>query len=397
MFRFSPAHSRRHQPPFWFIYILSITFAFHALLVAFSNSTYMEQFTSATKVGVLYTISSAISVVLFLHLTHILKRLGNLTLTLTLSAIQIIALFTLAFSHIPWLSIAAFMAFLITNPLLFLCIDLFSESLIGTDEGATGSKKGLTLALMSIAAVSAPLALGIIVGGDNGRLWLTYVYSGAIFSIFTFCVFIFFKHFKDPKYREHRLRHVAQDFWKNSNIRNVIFCHFFLQVFFSWAVIYIPLYLATELNFGWDIIGSIIAAGMFAYVVFEYPIGYIADKWLGEKEMMAVGFTILIISIAAISAMGAASVFAWMLLMFFNRTGVSFVEVTTESYFFKQIDGSNPQILSLFRLTRPLAVLVGAALGTVTLFFLPYSLAFIVLAIFMLPAFYTTSRLEDTK
>ena len=35
-----------------------------------------------------------------------------------------------------------------------------------------------------------------------------------------------------------------------------------------------------------------------AYVIFEYPIGILADKYIGEKEMMGVGFFVLTISTA---------------------------------------------------------------------------------------------------
>jgi len=48
--------------------------------------------------------------------------------------------------------------------------------------------------------------------------------------------------------------------------------------------LFTPLYLATEIGLPWTDIGVIIAVGLFAYVLFEYPIGFIADKWIGEKK-----------------------------------------------------------------------------------------------------------------
>ena len=62
------AHHRRHhlhqahpgKIGFWLIYVLSVLFNFHGLLVAYSNSTYMEQFVSPETIGGLYTIGSAV-------------------------------------------------------------------------------------------------------------------------------------------------------------------------------------------------------------------------------------------------------------------------------------------------------------------------------------------------
>jgi len=47
-------------------------------------------------------------------------------------------------------------------------------------EKSTGSKRGLTLTLMSIAAMGGPLALGLIVGDDNSNLYKTYLVSAGI-------------------------------------------------------------------------------------------------------------------------------------------------------------------------------------------------------------------------
>ncbi|PIW96821.1 hypothetical protein COZ82_02880, partial [Candidatus Kaiserbacteria bacterium CG_4_8_14_3_um_filter_38_9] len=177
----------------------------------------------------------------------------------------------------------------------------------------------------------------------------------------------------------------------------VFVAHFILQIFFSWTIIYIPLYLATEVGLNWLAISKIISVGLFAYVIFEYPIGVIADKYIGEKEMMAVGFFILTIAIASISFTAGVGILSWMLIMFMSRTGASLVETTTESYFFKKVQGEDANLMSLFRLLRPLANLAGALLGSISLIFLPFNLIFLVLALFMTGGIFVTTFLEDTK
>ncbi len=382
---------------FWLIYLLSIIFNFHGLLVAYSNSTFMEQFTSTEVIGAMYTIGSALAVLSFLFISRVLRKVGNAPLTLIFALLEVIALLTLGFTNDASTAIVAFVAFLVLNPLLYLNIDIFSESLIGNNEGSTGSKRGLTLTLMSLAAVCAPLTLGFIVGEHSENLNNAYHVSAAIFSIFILIILGRFRHFCDPVYKEVRVLDAIHDFWEVKDIRNVFLAHFTLQLFFAWMVIYFPLYLATEIGLTWDKIGVIIAVGLFAYVLLEYPIGILADKYIGEKEMMAAGFLVLAVSASWISFMATASIVAWMVLMFISRAGASLVEATTESYFFKQTDGTDANIMSFFRLTRPLAMLLGSLIGTLTLLYIPFQLMFVVLGFLMLPGFFFTMLLKDTK
>ena len=184
---------------------------------------------------------------------------------------------------------------------------------------------------------------------------------------------------------------------KSRDISTVLTTQFLLQFFYTWAVIYFPLYMATVVGFSWETIGQIIAVGLMAFVVFEYPIGIIGDRHIGEKEMMALGFVVLALASACIFLMGNASMFMWMALMFVSRFGASLVEVTTESYFFKQVKGHDSNLISLFRLTRPLGNLIGAIVGSLCLLFLPFEFMFIVLGLIMASGAFITLRITDTK
>lgn len=391
-------HTRSHKhPSFLIVYLLSIIFSFHSLLVAYSNSTYLDQFIPPEGIGALYTISSAIAVLGFLFISRVLRNVGNTKLLLILAVIKIFALVVLGFTTSPAIAVVMSFIFLTVDPLMFLNLDIYSESLIGKDESSTGSKRGLILSLMSLASVCSPLALAFIVGGDNSRLNLTYFYSAGVFLVFVAIVIYKFWTFDDPKYKEIQVLKSIRSFWGNSDLRNVFLAQLCLQVFFSWMVIYFPLYLATEIGLDWGEIGSIIAFGLFAYVLFEYPIGYIADKFIGEREMMAAGFLILAVSSGTVSLITTATVGGWMALMYISRIGASLVEATAESYFFKHTKGTDANIMSFFRLSRPLAGVAGALLGSATLLFLPFQLIFIILGLIMLPGVYFSMQLEDTK
>lgn len=397
VYRHHPFSRKGTPPAFWLIYVLSVIFNFQTLLTAYGNSTYMEQFALPEVIGALYTIGSALAVFSFLFISRILRKVGNVKLTVGLAITQIIAMIFVGWAFSPATTIIAFVVMLTVNPLIYLSLDIFSESLIGKNESSTGSKRGLVLTLMSLASVCSTLTLSALVGQTDSNLYRIYFAAAGIFSIFVILVLIHFRTFKDPKYKEVQVLSAIRTFWETPDLRFVFLAYFTLQIFFAWMIIYVPLYLATEVGFNWGEIGLIIAVGLSAYVIFEYPVGLIADRFIGEKEMMAIGFVILAVSSSWITFMATAPVMSWMILMFISRVGGSLVEATSESYFFKHTGGSDANIISFFRLTAPLAMILGALVGSVTLLYLPFNLAFVVLGFIMLPGIFFTAQLKDTK
>ncbi len=379
------------------IYVLSIVFTFQGALIGYVNSTYMEKFATPEVIGALYTIGASLAVFAFLFISRVLRKTGNVRLVVWLALIQIINLVVIGSAFSPAVTIVAFVIMQITTPLIYLSIDIFSESMIGKNEGVTGSKRGLALALMSFASVVGTLTLSGVVGEDSSNLFRVYFLAAAVFLLFTFLVLWNFRSFNDPEYKEVKVLSAIRQFWETADLRNVFLSFFILQTFYTWVVIYLPLYLATEIGFSWGEIGIIIAAGLSAFVIFEYPIGIIADKYIGEKEMMAVGFLILAVACSWISFMSNAPIYSWMLLMFVSRIGASLVEATSESYFFKHTNGSDANIISFFRLTWPLATICGALIGSAALLFLPFELIFVVFGFLIVPGIFFASRLTDTK
>ena len=389
--------STRHNPiRFWFVYLISIVFTFQNLLVAYSSSTYIGQFVKSEQIGILFSLGAFSSIIIFFLLPTILKKYGNVFTTIGLMLITITTLGLVGTAVNFSITVISFVLFLTISPIIYLNIDIFSETLIGKNDVGTGGKRGLALSLMSAAAVFSTISMGWLVG-DNSNLSVLF-YTSMLVGIFFIAIIVFaFRHFYDPIYRQIQFISLIKDSWNNSDIKTVFTAHFLLQLFFSWTIIYIPLFLATEVGFSWQDIGYIISVGLFAYVLFEYPIGIMADRYIGEKEMMAVGFLVLTLATASISFATSMGIVGWMILMFMSRAGASLVEATTESYFFKKVHGEDANLMSLFRLLRPLANLAGALLGSVCLLFLPFNLIFLCLAFFMVGGIFITTYLHDTK
>lgn len=271
------------------------------------------------------------------------------------------------------------------------------EELIGDGEESTGGRRGMLLTIMSLTAALASLGMGKLLGNGIPNFASAYFASALILVPFLYIIIKHFRNFKDPQYPHFKIVEGIKTFWHQTDIRNVFFAHFLLQLFFTWMVIYTPLYLSTIIGFHWESIGIILFMGLMAYVFLEYLIGFAADNLIGEKEMMAFGFAVIAITTSWFVFLDDSSIISWMIAMFMTRVGASFVETTTESYFFKHTHSKDTNIISLFRITRPLSYVFGAVLGVATLSLVPFELLFIVLGLLMIPGLFFAMALHDTR
>lgn len=386
---------RSHK--FGALYTAVIFLSLHWALVMYVNSTFLEQYVSSTVVGILYVGSAIFTVILFFSMSKILSRTGKHALVLLLAVIEMVVMAGLGLFHDPALLVTLFVIHETIVPLIFFNLDIYMEEMIGKQESSTGTKRGLLLTLMSITWAGTALAAGYLIGNGNPQFSYVYLASAALVVPFIFIMATQFKDKKDSLKKISFNSHVLVTSWKKKDLRNVFGAHFLLQVFFAWMVIYSPLHLATQVGLNWIQIGQVLFVGLLAYAIFEYPIGIITDKWLGEKELMALGFLIVAISTSWFVFIESTSVIPWMIILFVARFGASLLEVTTESYFFKHAKGSDTDMIGFFRATRPLSYVVGAGLGSLILAFFNFNIMFLVLAALMVPGFFFAMALHDTK
>lgn len=379
------------------LYIATLLLVLHTFVIAYVNSSYLEQFFTTTGVGVIYTLGSALSVVSFLFIAHFLKKFGNLKMSLGLLLLNFFSVVGMAYAQSLHTALPFFLIHLISVPLIIFNIDVFIEDQIGNNENSTGSKRGLLLTLISLVGAIAPLVSSLTVDLSSGSFTNVYLLSAFTLIPIIALLFFYFNNFTDPEYEQTSVFSAVRKFWKILDIRHVLFSHLSLQLFFMLMIVFTPIYLIEHIGLTWTQFGIVMFFAQMAYVIFEYPIGIIADRYIGEKEMMGFGFLIIIISTSWMSFVSLPNIWLWTIIMFIARVGASFVEVTTESYFFKKTKSSDAQVISFFRVTRPLAYVFGSIFGSLTLLYLPFNLIFIAFAIAMIPAMFLTTSINDTK
>lgn len=379
------------------IYVASLLLMFHTFVVAYINSSFLEKFIGTESVGAVYITTSALTVLIFLFISHVLHKIGNFKLTLALLIVDGLAVLGMAYAESLRVVVPLMAAHLIIVPLIIFNLDVFMEEHIGNDEGLTGTRRGLLLTLLSLVGALSPFISSELIAKANGAFTYPYIVSALALLPIIFILLFYFKDFQDPPYTDMKALEAIRGFWLRKDIRAVFIVHFVLQIFFMCMVVFTPLYLIKYIGLSWAQFGMVMFFGQLAYVIMEYPIGIVADKLIGEKEMMALGLMIMAISTAWISFVSVQSVIMWAVVMFVTRIGASFVEVTTEVHFFKRTNSTDAQIISFFRVTRPLAYIVGAIIASLSLLYLPFNLLFVVIAFLMIPAMFVTLDIQDTK
>jgi MFS family permease len=284
--------------------------------------------------------------------------------------------------------------FIITSNLIWINLDIFLEE-VSTDK-ETGRIRTTYLTFYNLGWIIGPIISANLI--EMGGYSLSFIAS-ALLVVPIFLIITHQRHnLKDKvKKTKEKLITSLNKIWRNKNLRGVFIAAIALNIFFSGAVLYIPLYLHQTLGMSWAQLGWIFSFMLLPFVIFEIPIGFLADKYLGEKEMMFLGLFIIFAALLLFFYIKTPSMILWAITLFFSRIGAAMVEATRDTYFFKNISAKDLGLINIFRITGPLGYLLGAGFGSIALIFLPINLVFLVLAIIIIPAFYSISLIEDTK
>ncbi len=379
---------------FGWLYLMALLFSFQYFGVLFINSSMLEQYINKYDVGILFAIGSALTLLLLSTEVIFLIEFGIYQTTLMAFFINFVSLVGIAFTKNTGLLFVFFTLFLMASTITFFCFDIFLENST-TNEEKTGSIRGFLLSLTTIAALFSPLASGYFIGENS--IYKNAYLMGALYLIPIFIILpLRFRNFKDPKYTPILFLNMLKAL-QNKDIFHISSAQFLLRFYFSWMMIYLPIHLHKIVGFTWPEIGIILFIMLIPYIFIEYPAGMIADKWLGEKELLILGFAITSISTFSLFFVTTKSILLWGFVLLITRTGTAFIESMSETFFFKQIDGGDVSILSIFRMLRPLSYILGPLFASAFLMYTDIQHLWIILGFIMLFGIFNSISITDTK
>lgn len=384
----------------WVIYAVFFFYNLHLALGLYINSSFLSQGCQCgipeNMVGLLFALGSLGGITTTLFMGKIGKLLGSLKRVFVISIIgTLLALLGFIFIKSAPLVGFLFVVYWSISYAFAFVSDIFVESY--SEDSTTGGTRGVFLTIAGLGMMLAPLVAGKLLESPNG---FTLLYSlGGTLSIISLTILLTLgKKIKEPTRRETHILKGFKNFIKKKTHTSAFGINFLLQLFFSWMIIYTPIYLNKIIGLDWVQIGAIFTVMLAPFVLIEIPLGRLADKILGEKEILYTGVIIMIISTVGVGLFSGNSLGLWMLLLVLTRIGASAVQVASETYFFKQVDETDIEDISIFRLTSPLAFVVGPILGTILLSLFGFELnwLYFVLAGILFLSFPLIYRMKDT-
>ncbi len=89
-------------------------------------------------------------------------------------------------------------------------------------------------------------------------------------------------------------------------------------------------------------------------------------------------------ALMSVSFISTASVIVWALVLFITRVGAATLEISAETYFFKQVDKTDADMIGLYRMSHATAFALMPLLGVAALIFIPMQYLFVVFGILIL-------------
>jgi MFS family permease len=374
------------------MYILSFLFTLHIALSAYVNSTFLSGIIDEKYVGILYTLASISTLLLLSKSANVLKYFGNRRLTLLLLLINMISLVGMITSKNPYIIGASFVAFVSTNTQILFCIDIFIEHF--GNKKTVGKNRGLYLTIINLAWMASPMVAAFLITKEGGYKTI-YILAFLTTIIMTIGLLLSVKTFKDRTYQKTPFLETYRYLKTNHHMLAITVINFILQFFYTWMVVYTPIYLYQHMGLGWNKIGIIFTIMLAPFVIFSLPIGVLVDKYhVKKRTLLYVGFVIIILSTLLIPTITTKSVLIWGAILFATRVGASIIETTSEIYFFTHIKEEEAYLLGVFRDMTPVAYIVAPLLSTIIFVFLPFKSLFIILSIILLAGFYYIPHLK---
>ncbi|MEN9921319.1 MAG: hypothetical protein RLZZ517_297 [Candidatus Parcubacteria bacterium] len=376
-----------------FFYLFIILFTLHITPAVYVNSNYLSLFFDTKYIGLIYSIASLTTVLTILGMRNRLKRFGNYHVFITTLFVEIAALIFLIFSINPYLALVAFVVLFVCHSTAFINLDIFLER--HTPNDSTGKIRGWYLTAMNVAYIIGPFLSSLLLVHEN----YSYVYVFILTTLIPVIYFAkkLFNNFEDQPYDKVYIWKAFTKISQNPDIYATLVSDFILKFFYAWMVIYTPLYLSEYIGFNISEVALILSIALIPFLIIQSFAGKIADTSIGEKEMMSIGFVVMSFFTILISFIDDSNISIWIAVLFMTRVGAAMVEIMTETHLFKRIDSKDLSIISLFRISRPIAYILGALAGSLLLQIISFQMLFFVLGGIVLYGLRYSLSIIDTR
>ena len=371
---------------------LSFLLGFLDAFLIYILSSYFALATGSDNVGIFYFVAYSGFLFLLFYLQPLIRLIGKARALYLVLGIAILSGVFLARMPITWFSIGVVLIFIIAKQSIWVVLDIFLESF--SKDKISGRIRGFYLTVMNAGLLLAPFLSTLTLE--------RFHYQGVFFVLILGYITVFlialigFRNDNAVFQGKIRLRQTFITMMRKKNLFHIYHISFAMNFFYAMMIIYTPLYLRS-LDFSWSEIGIIFTIMLLPFVFLQYPLGVLADKRLGEKELLIGSIIVTAVITFALGFLGKQTLFVWAAALFMTRVGIAGIEVLRDSYFYKQIDGDHMDIIAFFRTATPAANIVGALFSAILLLFFPLKSIFILASLALFLSLFSAFLLKDTE
>lgn len=348
----------------------------HFYLIVYIVTPYLATMIAPETAALSVALGAILTLSLFPYIPRLVVKHGPQKMAVVFAVLEGVALLCLATYPSALLATLLIALACAIPPFIVYQLDLLLEACVD-DETITGRIRTGFITAGNIALIISPLLIGYLLGGNN-RYDLVFI--AAALSLVPFILLMFTRSLPTvhpPGLRS--LRAAGVTLLGDKDRRAVAFSNLALQFFFHIIPLYVPLYLHTVLGFPWSSLGLIFAASLIPFVLLEYPAGWLADTKFGDTGLLAIGFVISGLSIACLALVTAdTSLLLIFFILFALRVGGALMEAMTEAHFFRRVSADDAEMVSIFRMMRPLGALTAPIIGSILLSAAGYGGVFVV-------------------
>ena len=371
---------------------ISFLFGFAQTLLIYVTSDYFSEALGSKNVSTFYFIVYVIALIGLLNMHKVIKNLGKSTSFFLFFFVQICFLAFLTFVQPSLLGIILLMLYIVANYFSWVVLDVIIEDY--SEDKKSGRIRGFHLMVLGAGVLIGPFVSTTILSnvGFNGLFIATIVLNAIMFIVGLVGL-----SGVNGKFRGNlTIRDIGMKILTNRDVLNIYIISLALEAFYALMIVYSPLYLLS-IGLSWQQIGIVFTIMLIPFVVLEYPVGFLADKKFGEKEMIIAGLLIMVVSSASIFFLHTKSILIWALVLLATRVGAATVETLRDSYFYKKIDGRDVDLISFFRTTRSVAYIVATGFSAMLLVVASMKYIFLLIAVMVFVGLYPAIKLVDNK
>jgi len=351
----------------------------HYALMLYVTTPFLATVMPQKFVGLVLSLGALLTIIVFPFVPRLVRFIGARRLAviaLTLSALFVLCL---SLPVAPLALVLSYALFFALSPITAYFLDLLLEASV-TGEGETGRIRTIYITFGNLAYLTCAFGIGLLLAQGEAYAHVFYIAGLALVPFIIMLLTMRIPDGQPPRFAH--ILEVAHCLVRDSDYRAIGLAYFTLQFFFSLIPYFTPLYLHTVLGIPWHELAWVFAVIVIPFLLFEYPAGWLADRVLGDLELMAVGFLVMGAATAALAFTTALTpIIAIAAVLFVSRIGAALAEAMCETHFFRRVSERDANSVGVFRMMRPMGAVAAPLSASVFLSVSSYSVMFFVVGL----------------